>query len=87
MSRGWIRILAFRCPEVGLEFSLDAPPTKELDRKKSGLGDLTVRAGDRGGGSTLRAKEASRKRSAEPQQLKVRCIEYLLYIIRVRGKS
>ena len=52
----------FRCPEVGLEFSLDAPPTKELDRKKSGLGDLTVRAGDRGGGSTLRAKEGSRKK-------------------------
>jgi hypothetical protein len=33
VSRGWIGIFTFRCPEVGLEFAIDAPPTKDFDRK------------------------------------------------------
>ena len=58
VSRGSIITFTFRCPEVGFEFSLDAPPRKaSIERRQnSGLGDLTMRVGDRGGGSVLAAK-------------------------------
>ena len=80
MSRGWIRLFTFRCPEVRLEPSLlgvqrlDSNSHWTLLREKnsiegrqtSGLGYLTMRVGDRGGGSVLAAKWDPEKEIAVP---------------------
>jgi hypothetical protein len=64
VSRGWIIIVTFKCPEVGLEFSPDAPPTKELDREsgKEWLKRFDYMGGESRGRVESTSKEGSRTR-------------------------